>query len=325
MPLVDIRRFGAPVRYYAAEVASMKIGTEEVGNMGRIIAVLDTGSTGLVLPDSLYTIYQATKVIQCRRGSSLRAASKVEISFATERGQRVMLDMRQGLIPEYGERFDVVSPIPQNEGISDDANALWGGDDAGDPIGLEIRGRVARLDGAIPATVSTKRPLSRGKSFRVRIKSCIEGPGKPCEVAIGIAPDHAAHADGVLGEAKGTCAYLSQAGRALVVGEDTGLEGPKIVPGDVVECGLTTNGMVFWKVNNKMLGPVPFDGALDGVLQYPSIALSGAEIELLSDANGDFEPRAAPGDRPLVCFIGIGFMLGRRLRIDTIAGRAVFD
>jgi len=61
IPLVDLRGEGAPVRYYAARVASLSFGGERVAWPGPIVAVLDTGTTGLGLPPGLFEKYDEVR------------------------------------------------------------------------------------------------------------------------------------------------------------------------------------------------------------------------------------------------------------------------
>ena len=54
IPLVDLRPLGAPVAQYACRVERLLVNGAEVPLSRPAVAVLDTGTTGLVLSDSLY-------------------------------------------------------------------------------------------------------------------------------------------------------------------------------------------------------------------------------------------------------------------------------
>jgi len=54
IPLVDLRPLGAPVAQYACRVERLLVNRAEVPLSRPAVAVLDTGTTGLVLSDSLY-------------------------------------------------------------------------------------------------------------------------------------------------------------------------------------------------------------------------------------------------------------------------------
>mmetsp|Transcript_39645 Transcript_39645/g.109216 ORF Transcript_39645/g.109216 Transcript_39645/m.109216 type:complete len:146 (+) Transcript_39645:617-1054(+) len=81
---------------------------------------------------------------------------------------------------------------------------------------------------------------------------------------------------------------------------------------------LTENGL--WRLNGRSrirYDPVSF--------VYPWITLAGAEIELTDLNDSSFAPPLPPSEKkPSVIFMGIGFLLGRRVRIDTVAGRMEF-
>ena len=54
IPLVDLRPLGAPVASYAVRVDKLRANGEELPLRRPVVAVIDTGTTGLVLSDSLY-------------------------------------------------------------------------------------------------------------------------------------------------------------------------------------------------------------------------------------------------------------------------------
>ena len=54
IPLIDLRPLGAPVATYALKVKRLVANGQEMPLKGPVVAVVDTGTTGLVISDSLY-------------------------------------------------------------------------------------------------------------------------------------------------------------------------------------------------------------------------------------------------------------------------------
>jgi len=322
VPLVDLREVGAPVCYYAAEVQVLKFGGELVELPGRVVAVLDTGTTGLSLPPALYERYDAMR--RAKAGEmGLRGASTVDVMLKTAvKDPPVVLGMRQGRMAEYGSAaFDIVTAIPEPSGMDADAAALWAS--ASPKVeALEVRGGSLAISqqGQTGGQAQSDLPIIRGGSFKVRISSAGTSTGT-CDVAIGLA------ARGTLqGRPLATTdgAYVYSSG-SLVQGRPTG----SFVSGDVIECGLTNEGEVYWRINDApSTPPRPLDTTR---LMFPTIeAGAGCAVELLEISGAkDGDPRwaEAPGqkvaERPLVIFLGLGFLLGRSLSIDTVADRAM--
>lgn len=81
IPLVDLRRLGAPVAQYACIVNKLIVNDELVELSRPCVAVIDTGTTGLVISDSLYdsdelplsgaAIRTATVVVDTEKGHSV--------------------------------------------------------------------------------------------------------------------------------------------------------------------------------------------------------------------------------------------------------------
>lgn len=330
IPLVDLRPYGAPLLYYAVEVKSLKVGGEEIaaddGGLGRLVAVIDTGTTGLALPEELFEVFDTARRLQ-RRRLGRNASNSISITLSTEAGGSVVLDLRRGNVPAYGEAFDIVTPIPQDNEMGADAAALWAGDDIGDPAGLKVDGRIARLAGPAAATVRGVGAVGRGSSFSVRVRRCSEMPDGTCDgIAVGLAPYPLR---GVLGEADASCAYTA-GGRTLAAGVEAAAaggapisSGPKLRVGDVVECGLDDEGEPMWRINGARVN-APRLATTRTV--FPAVSISsGTEIELLTGGGGAFAAPARAGPRPQVIFMGLGFLLGREVRIDAASRRAVFS
>mmetsp|Transcript_43592 Transcript_43592/g.79413 ORF Transcript_43592/g.79413 Transcript_43592/m.79413 type:complete len:602 (+) Transcript_43592:32-1837(+) len=331
LPLVDLRPLGAPVKYYAVEVASLRFGGTAVPWPGKIYAVLDTGTTGLTVSSELFEYYDRMR----RRKADelgLRAASRIEVDLPTEDGGMLTLPLRQGEVPAYRTSFDVVSANPEVEGMSADAEVLWAA--SPEKQGLEIRGAVAKSqEKGRPGLAQVEAAIVPGQSFTVRVLpgsssqllDKLRRGGDPCGVTIGLAPKGGPRGDLRLGEADSTAALTSG---SLSAGENTA----RLFPGDVVECGLSDAGSAFWRVNGVAVALEKLDTKR---LLFPSVeTTSTCAIELLDLPRGPLEwsamasnratvPGASGKDRPLVVFLGLGFLLGRSLQIDTVDNRAV--
>jgi hypothetical protein len=81
IPLVDLRRLGAPIAQYACIVSQLIVNGEIVPLSRPCVAVIDTGTTGLVISDSLYDSDELPLP-----GAAIRDISVVAL---TERGQPV--------------------------------------------------------------------------------------------------------------------------------------------------------------------------------------------------------------------------------------------
>mmetsp|Transcript_881 Transcript_881/g.2017 ORF Transcript_881/g.2017 Transcript_881/m.2017 type:complete len:619 (-) Transcript_881:14-1870(-) len=333
IPLVDLRPMGAPVRYYSAEVRELRFGGERVSWPGRIIAVLDTGTTGLTVPPELFEFYDRMR----RRKADelgLRAASRIEVDLATEGNGAMTLALRQGQVPAYGTTFDVVSANPEPDGMSADAEALWAA--APDKEALEIRGAVAKArDSTRPGLAQADSAITPGQSFKVKIlpgsSSMImdkfQRGSEPCSITVGLAPRGGPRDKVNLGSAEGTSALTSG---ALSGGDQV----EKLYPGDVVECGLTDAGSAFWRVNGRAIALEKLDTKR---LLFPSVETTATcGVELLEVPDGKLQWSAIASDvastrgagdksesRPLILFCGLGFFIGRSLKIDAVDNRAV--
>lgn len=81
MPLVDLRPLGAPVAPYACKVDRLLVNGVVVPLSRTTVAVLDTGTTGMVISDSLYGSEELPLP-----GAAMR---QVEVQVRTERGKLV--------------------------------------------------------------------------------------------------------------------------------------------------------------------------------------------------------------------------------------------
>eukprot|EP00962_Isochrysis_galbana_P038495 scaffold13666_cov109-Isochrysis_galbana.AAC.1 len=81
IPLVDLRRLGAPIAQYACIVSQLVVNGEPVPLSRPCVAVIDTGTTGLVISDSLYDSDELPLP-----GAAIRDISVVAM---TERGQPI--------------------------------------------------------------------------------------------------------------------------------------------------------------------------------------------------------------------------------------------
>lgn len=327
VPLLDLRGTGAPIRYYAAEITSLSFAGERVAMPGRVIAVLDTGTTGLGLPAQLFERYDAVRRARTP-ALGFRAASAVKVELATERGPPVVLGLQQGRLEAYGgAQFDIVTPIPEPAGMEANAAALWAGSaGAGDGSALDIvaEGKVAQASpGArsAPGRAQTDRPVARGERFLVRLLAA-EGAASDCacDVAVGLAV-RGGPGGGRLFTDGGACAYTSG---SVAAGARTG----PLAAGDVVECGLTAEGAAYWRINDGPSTP-PLELGTTRLL-FPTVeAGQNCRIELLQGSAGAPAFWAAPlsgkGEPVSVLFLGLGFLLGRSLSIDMVAGQAMLE
>lgn len=322
VPLVDLRPNGAPVRYYAVEATALRVAGQRLELTAPLIAVIDTGTTGLGLPSALFESYD-----QLRRNVAqefgLQRAQEVDLLLRAEDGSELSLSMRPGRQKAYKQdRFDIVTALPEPSGMNAEASALWTGQglSGAQPMKLRDGKFIAQAPSASIGWVQADRPVSRGDRFLVRLLP--SGPGRlPCNGSVGLAPRGARLTERLTQD---TAAY--------------GTEG-KLIPGDLVECRLADDGSgtVTWRVNGKeVASPASLN---TGRNVYPTVELAaGCDAELLSSPSGSSldegqqgmgwaEPTEATKVKerpPTVLFLGLGFLLGRQVSIDTVANRAIF-
>ncbi|CAE7511475.1 unnamed protein product [Symbiodinium sp. CCMP2592] len=313
VPLVDLRGSGAAVRYYAAEIAAFNVGGKPLEVDGPLVAVLDTGTTGLGLPSALFARYDAQRRERAEE-LGLKAGQAVEILLKAADGGVLPLNLRQGRQASYeSDRFDIVTAIPEPPGIAPDALALW----TGDPVGAK---RLTLREGEVVAEaevrtsqrgwVQADRPVSQGDRFLVRLVGRMAGR-RAMDAAVGLAPR----------------------GSRLTAEEAVAFPG-ELQSGDLVECLLSDDGSgrVLWRINGgKAVYSEPFETARN---VYPTVELGpgAGSVELLSAPAGNAfdeglgrwaRPPSEARSRPTVLFLGLGFLLGRKLSIDTVANRSV--
>lgn len=318
--LVDLRRNGAPIRYYAMEATALRVAGQPVDLPTPLVAVLDTGTTGLGLPSAIFESYD-----QLRRDTAqefgLQKAQAVDLLLRAEDGSEFALSMRPGRQKTYGQdRFDIVTALPEPSGMNADASALWTGQGLSDAQPMQLRDGnfIAQAPTSSVGWAQADRPVSQGDRFLVRLLP--SGPGRlPCNGSVGLAPRGA---------------RLTQDMAAYGTSEG------KLQPGDLVECRLADDGSgeVSWRVNGKEA--ISSQRTLSTAsMVYPTVELSaGCDAELLSSPLGSSmdegqqgmgwakAPEGAKAKKkpPTVLFLGLGFLLGRQVSIDTVANRAIF-
>ncbi|CAE7500067.1 unnamed protein product, partial [Symbiodinium natans] len=191
VPLVDLRSQGAAVRYYAAEVAALNVGGQRLELEGPLVAVLDTGTTGLSLPSALFERYEVQRRNRAEE-LGLKAGQAVEILLKAADGGVLPLSLSQGRQEPYGsDRFDIVTALPEPPGIEADALALWTGGPAGvKRLALQQGDLVAEAsaNAGSPGWAQADRPLSRGDRFLVRLVGRPGAGRQALDAAVGLAP-----------------------------------------------------------------------------------------------------------------------------------------
>ena len=106
IPLVDLRPLGAPLAPYAAKVHRMIVNGRAVDFSRPCVAVMDTGTTGLSISDTLYDSDELPMP-----GAAMR---DIEIHFLTERGQIESLTASSRRRPATSSKDEfplVVTPV----------------------------------------------------------------------------------------------------------------------------------------------------------------------------------------------------------------------
>merc|ERR1712008_142233 len=121
MPLVDLRGYGAPVVYYAVDMRELWFDGVECLEGASAVAILDTGTTGLSLPQVLFDRYSlmrrfaATSVNQTR-GLRFRTGN-VEVMLGSAGSGLARFSMLRGPVKSLGgARVDIVTPVPYDAG-----------------------------------------------------------------------------------------------------------------------------------------------------------------------------------------------------------------
>lgn len=129
--LIDLRRLGAPVSFYAALATSVRVGgfelIAEVSGSGtdgaeplyrprRVLCIFDTGTTGVSITRGMYNNYWGTAKVVSREGGgtvSFQQARKLDVEFRTQGGKTVVIDNFCGVHPTYGAGLDLVTPVDE--------------------------------------------------------------------------------------------------------------------------------------------------------------------------------------------------------------------
>eukprot|EP00435_Cladocopium_sp_Y103_P075904 s178_g68.t1 len=112
--LVDPRRWGDPVKHYAA-LATLRVGGKAVttkSSSGKVLVIFDTGTTGASLTTSLYDAYLRVARQSASSGTSWSQARQIEAVFDSA-GSNVVFSMYMGKHPNYGLGLDLVTPIDE--------------------------------------------------------------------------------------------------------------------------------------------------------------------------------------------------------------------
>ena len=84
--LTDLRPYGTGVQYYAVAVEKLFVdGVDILDARKPTVAILDTGTTGLVLPKSLFSSFDAVRTSQC---SKCRHQTCRQCGSSTDAGSR---------------------------------------------------------------------------------------------------------------------------------------------------------------------------------------------------------------------------------------------
>ncbi|CAK0854486.1 unnamed protein product [Prorocentrum cordatum] len=114
LSLVDLREYGAPVVYYAVRVRALVFDGVDVLAGDTVVAVLDTGTTGLLLTEALFDQYDDVRRATAQRGLPF---GNVEVTLGDSADSEIRLSLRRKDSPAYGgAKFDVVTSIPEEGG-----------------------------------------------------------------------------------------------------------------------------------------------------------------------------------------------------------------
>ncbi|CAE8628302.1 unnamed protein product [Polarella glacialis] len=115
--LLDLQLLGAPLTYYAAEVESLIVDGVDIlrtafaSGFPGVVAILDTGTTGLALPELLFQSFDAARRARARE-AGVKASGNVEIKLVPASGfSAPVLQLRRGRIAELGASLDIVTAL----------------------------------------------------------------------------------------------------------------------------------------------------------------------------------------------------------------------
>ncbi|CAE7441204.1 unnamed protein product [Symbiodinium sp. CCMP2592] len=116
--LTDLRPYGTGVQYYAAAVEKLFVdGVDILETSKPTVAILDTGTTGLVLPKSLFLSFDAVRRVSAQN-VGIKRAGNVEVRLMPVPGSEggASLNLRRGRIPGLGASLDIVTPLAEDAG-----------------------------------------------------------------------------------------------------------------------------------------------------------------------------------------------------------------
>ncbi len=117
--LVDLRPFGAGVEYYSAKVRALLVDGVDILDAKPTVAILDTGTTGLVLPRQLFFSFDTARRARAQE-VGIKRSGNVEVQLAPSQENQgspgPSLHLRRGRIPELDAALDIVTPLADDAG-----------------------------------------------------------------------------------------------------------------------------------------------------------------------------------------------------------------
>ena len=115
--LVDLRPFGAGVEYYSAKVQALLVDGVDILDAKPTVAILDTGTTGLVLPKELFFSFDTAWRARAQE-VGIKRSGNVEVQLAPQNqgSPGPSLQLRRGRIPELDAALDIVTPLADDAG-----------------------------------------------------------------------------------------------------------------------------------------------------------------------------------------------------------------
>lgn len=162
VPLVDLRELGAPVAQYGCRVERLVVNGKPVELQRPCIAILDTGTTGLVISDSLYDSDELPMP-----GAAIR---EVEVVTRTERGRAVSFAASRRRQRDKGDdEYPLICTSEHLEWFESDAAAMERGAQAKARRQLEASegggGRRALLSSSVSEEERKPHVLFLGLAF----------------------------------------------------------------------------------------------------------------------------------------------------------------
>ncbi|CAE7540940.1 unnamed protein product [Symbiodinium necroappetens] len=116
--LTDLRPYGTGVQYYAVAVEKLFVdGVDILDARAPTVAILDTGTTGLVLPKSLFLSFDAVRRVSAQN-VGIKRAGNVEVRLMPVPGSEggASLNLRRGRIAGLDASLDIVTPLAEDAG-----------------------------------------------------------------------------------------------------------------------------------------------------------------------------------------------------------------